>query len=74
VLYVDEGAASRQILSMTRLARDPYMLYCYIRTCEAEAIGGVPRATWVGYEGQFAKPTRWAEGEPQAGRVPRRRK
>jgi hypothetical protein len=69
ILYVDEGAGSRrQILSMTRLARDPYMLYCYIRTCEAEAIGGVPRATWVGYEGQFAKPDLWrkANREPVA--------
>ena len=61
-IYVDEGSGSRrQIMSMTRLARDPYMLYCYIRTCEAEAIGGVPRATWVGYKGQFAKPERWIE-------------
>lgn len=69
ILYVDEGGGSRrQIMSMTRLARDPYMLYCYIRTCEAEAIGGVPRSSWVGYKGQFAKPERWkkANREPVA--------
>jgi Phage P22-like portal protein len=54
VLYVQTGAGTqRRLLSMVRLARDPFMLYCYIRTCEAEAIGGVPRTTWVGYEGQF---------------------
>jgi hypothetical protein len=69
ILYVDEGSGSkRQILSMTRLARDPYMLYCYMATCEAEAVGGIPRASWVGYEGQFAKPDRWtkANHEPVA--------
>jgi hypothetical protein len=66
ILYVDEGGGpERQILSMTRLARDPYMLYCYIRTCQAEAIGGVPRATWVGYEGQFAKPDNWKKANRQ---------
>jgi len=67
VLYVDEGAGLRRnILSMTRLVRDPYMLYCYIRTCEAEAIGGIPRSQWVGYKGQFFKPAEWkrANSEP----------
>lgn len=62
VLYVDEGGGStRQILSLPRLARDPYMVYCYMWTCLAEAVGGVPRASFVGYEGQFAKPDRWQE-------------
>jgi hypothetical protein len=66
VLYVDEGGGTkRQILSMTRLARDPYMLYCYMTTCAAEAVGGVPRAQWVGYEGQFAKPERWQRANRQ---------
>jgi hypothetical protein len=55
VLYLDEGAGTkRHMVSMVRLARDPQMLYNYIRTCEVEAIGGVPRATWLGYKGQFA--------------------
>lgn len=51
VLYVE---GKRNILSMTRAARDPYMLYCYIESCIQEVIGGVPRASWIGYEGQFA--------------------
>jgi hypothetical protein len=35
-LYVDDGTgAKRRLLSLIRLARDPYMLYCYYRTCEA---------------------------------------
>ena len=64
-LYTQSAVAPRQILSMTRLARDPYMLYCYIRTCEAEAIGGVPRSQWVGYKGQFADPDRWEKANHQ---------
>lgn len=40
VMFVEEsGGSSRQILSMIRLARDPYMLYCYYRTAEAEQVG-----------------------------------
>lgn len=55
VLYVDEGGGSkRQILSLVRLARDPYMLYCYYRTCEAELVGMTPKTPFIGYEGQFA--------------------
>ena len=64
-LYINSADQPRQILSMTRLARDPYMLYCYIRTCEAEAIGGVPRSQWVGYKGQFADPERWEKANIQ---------
>ncbi len=44
VIYVDSGSGpKRQILSLTRLARDPYMLYCYYRTCEAEVVGMTPK-------------------------------
>ncbi len=55
VIYLNQAgdASTRMLLSLTRLARDPVLLYCYIRTCEAEAIGGVPRATSIGYAGQF---------------------
>lgn len=54
VIYVDEGSGSkRKILSMTRLARDPYMLYCYYRTCEAELVGMTPKTPYIGYKGQF---------------------
>ncbi len=52
VLYVDEGGgAKRHILSMTRLARDPYMLYCYYRTAEAEMVGMTPKFPYFYYEG-----------------------
>lgn len=53
-LYVDDGSGSKRVLmSLVRLARDPYMLYCYYRTCEAELVGMAPKAPYVGYEGQF---------------------
>ena len=51
----------RQILSLTRLARSPAMRHCYFVTCEAEAVGGIPRSAYVGYTGQFAKPELWAK-------------
>lgn len=54
VLYVDEGGgAKRKILSMTRLARDPFMLYCYYRTQQAEMAGMIPKVPVMGYKGQF---------------------
>ncbi len=44
VIYVDEGSGpKRKLMSLTRLARDPYMLYCYYRTCEAEVVGMTPK-------------------------------
>jgi hypothetical protein len=44
IIYVDEGSGpKRKILSMTRLARDPYMLYCYYRTSQAELVGMTPK-------------------------------
>jgi len=53
-IYVDQGGGPKRLLmSMTRLARDPYMLYCYYRTCQAELVGMTPKIPWVGYEGQF---------------------
>ena len=64
-LYVSAAEHPREIASLTRLARDPYMLYCYIRSCEAEAIGAVPRNQWVGYKGQFADPERWEKANHQ---------
>lgn len=51
VIYVD---GKRVILSMTRLARDPYMLFCYYRTCEAELVGMTPKTPYMAYEGQFS--------------------
>jgi hypothetical protein len=49
-LYVD---GKRQIMSLIRLARDPYMLYCYYRTCEAELVGMTPKFPYFVYEGQL---------------------
>jgi hypothetical protein len=47
VLYVDDGSGSKkQMLSLVRLARDPYMLYCYYRTTEAELIGMTPKVPY----------------------------
>jgi len=51
VLYVE---GKRQIVSMTRLARDPYMLFCYYRTCEAELVGMTPKTPYMAYDGQFS--------------------
>jgi hypothetical protein len=54
IIYVDDGGMSkRKILSAVRLARDPYMLLCYIRSAQQEIIGGTTRTSWIGYEGQF---------------------
>lgn len=65
ILYIEN---KKSIMSITRLARDPYMFYCYIRSCQAEAIGGVPRNSWVAYEGQIVNPKDWqkANHEPVA--------
>lgn len=63
VLYVQTGTGTeRRLMSMVRLARHPFMAYCYTRTSQVEVIGSVPRATWVGYEGQFrGHENEWAE-------------
>jgi len=53
-IYVDKGRGDERVLmSMVRLARDPYMLYCYYRTCQAELVGMTPKTPYIGYEGQF---------------------
>jgi hypothetical protein len=54
ILYLDDGSGTkRHILSMIRLARDPYMLYCYYRTQQAEMAGMIPKAPVMAYKGQF---------------------
>jgi cell division septum initiation protein DivIVA len=47
------GKAERRIYSMTRLARDPQMLYAYLATQECELAGMVPKVPFVGAVGQF---------------------
>lgn len=55
VLYVDEGAgAERKMLSLIRLARDPFMAYCWLRTLEVENIGLATRFPYFTYEGQLS--------------------
>jgi hypothetical protein len=53
-MWVDEGGGSkRKMMSLVRLARDPYMAYCYIRSSEAEEAGMAPKSPLIGYAGQF---------------------
>lgn len=71
VLYVQApgGGTERRMLSMVRLMREPVMGLAYALTCKVETLGGVPRTTWVGYEGQFrGHETEWqkANHEPVA--------
>jgi hypothetical protein len=47
------GTAKRMLMSLVRLARDPYMLYCYYRTCEAELVAMTPKTPFIGAKGQF---------------------
>ena len=54
ILYVGpDGQAKRQIQSLIRMARDPYMLWCYYKSTEAELVGMTPKTPYVGYVGQF---------------------
>jgi hypothetical protein len=55
VLWVPDaaGATKRVILSLIRLARDPQMLYCYYRTCQAELVGMTPKFPYFVYKGQL---------------------
>jgi len=53
-MYVDDGVGTkRQLVSLVRLARDPVMLYNYVRTSQFELVGQTPRTPYIGYEGQF---------------------
>lgn len=68
-MYVDfGGGAKRVLISMTRLARDPYMLYCYYRTSEAELVSMTPKTPWLAYEGQISP--NHMEAWQNANRVP----
>lgn len=59
-LYVDDGTGSkRMLMSLIRLARDPQMLYNYMRTAEAEVTGMTPKTPYMGAVGQFSTETDW---------------
>lgn len=68
-LYVDEGGgAKRMLFSLIRLARDPYKLYCWLRSKEAEEAAMTPVVPYIIAEGQLeGHSDEWAE----AHRVPR---
>jgi hypothetical protein len=40
-------------MSLIRAARDPFMFYCYLRSCEAEESAMTPKTPFIGAEGQF---------------------
>jgi portal protein len=53
-IYVhDGGGSTRKLISLTRMARDPFMAYCYYRSQEAEEAGMTPKVPFIGYVGQF---------------------
>lgn len=55
VLYVPDGGRTKRLLmSMIRLARDPYMAYCFYRTCEIENVGMTTKNPYWAYEGQLS--------------------
>lgn len=54
VLYVDLGAGpKRKLLSLVRLARDPYLAYCYLATLEMQSIATTLKFPYFAYEGQL---------------------
>lgn len=53
-LFVDTGTGSQRVLqSLIRMARTPYMAYCYTRTAQLEAIQLTSKSPYFIYEGQF---------------------
>lgn len=53
-MWLNDAAGPRRIiLSLIRLARDAQTAYSYVRTTQMELIGQIPKAPYIGYEGQF---------------------
>ena len=53
-LYVKQGGMSKRVfLSMTRLARDPYMAYCWAQSSILENIGQTTKNPYWAYDGQL---------------------
>lgn len=53
-LYVDSGAGSkRMLISLVRMARDPFMQYCYYRSQEAEEAGLTPKVPYLALSGSI---------------------
>lgn len=54
VLWTDGPAGPERVfISMVRMARDPYMLYCACRTNQAEFCSMLPKVHAVAYKGQI---------------------
>lgn len=68
-IYVDDGGGSRRrLISLVRMARDPFMAYCFYRSQEAEEAGMTPKVPFIGYVGQFATD---AEAWESCNKIPR---
>lgn len=53
-IWVDCGAgAERQLLSLVSLARDPQKSLAYVMSSMLENCGQIPKASFIGYKGQF---------------------
>lgn len=53
-IWVDCGAgAERQLLSLVSLARDPQKSLAFVMSSMLENCGQIPKATWIGFKGQF---------------------
>jgi hypothetical protein len=54
-IYIKDGGQSKRLfLSMIRTGRPAQQMMAYIASQEAEEFGQMPRASWVGWENQFA--------------------
>jgi hypothetical protein len=49
----DGGSAERVLISLVSLARDPQKALAYVMSSMLENVGQIPKASWVGYKGQF---------------------
>lgn len=53
-IWVDDGSGSkRMLISLVRMARDPYMAYCFYRSQEAEEASMTPKTPFFVYKGQI---------------------
>jgi hypothetical protein len=53
-IWVDDGGgAKRKLISLVRMARDPFMAYCFYRSQEAEEAGMTPKSPFLVYKGQI---------------------
>lgn len=55
VLFVEsDGKIERKMMSMVRLARDPYMLYCYTRSAQQEVAAMTPKFPYFAFRGSLS--------------------